>query len=150
MEFNSVRGQFFACANLRFFGWGLSCWSSPNAAVYNSFPGKVNGSLWFVSLNCLRTKVLVRVPNFFWIFFWKWDRRLRAGLDRARKVSIGFQVQRLNHWAIIALLILIFFWWNLIPSSDILFACANLPFFAEDCRAGRFQPLSPTCPVQEK
>ena len=30
------------------------------------------------------------------------------------------------------------------------FACANLRIFAEDCRAGRFQTLSPTCPFQEK
>ena len=83
-----------------------------------SFPGKVIENLWFVSLSCLRTQVLVRVPNFFWIYFWKWDQRLRAGLDRAREVPIGFQVQRLNHWVIIAILTLILFWWNPIPSSD--------------------------------
>ena len=83
-----------------------------------SFPGKVIENLWFVSLSCLRTQVLVRVPNFFWIYFWEWDRRLRAGLDRAREVSIGFGVQRHNHWVIIAILTLILFWWNPIPSSD--------------------------------
>ena len=83
-----------------------------------SFPGKVIENLWFVSLSCLRTQVLVRVPNFFWIYFWKWDRRLRAGLDRARDVPIGFQVQRLNHWVIIDILTLFVFWWNLIPSVD--------------------------------
>ena len=118
MESDSVLGQFFACANLRFFGWGLSCWSFPNAVAYMSFPGKVIENLWFVSLSCLRTQVLVRVPNFFWIYFWKWDRRLRAGLDRARDVPIGFQVQRLNHWVIIDILTLFVFWWNLIPSVD--------------------------------
>ena len=75
-------------------------------------------NLWFVSLSWLRTQVLVRVPNFFWIYFWKSDQRLRAGLDRARDVPIGFQVQRLNHWFIIAILTLILFWWNPIPSSD--------------------------------
>ena len=83
-----------------------------------SFPGKVIENLWFVSLSWLRTQVLVRVPNFFWIYFWKSDQRLRAGLDRARDVPIGFQVQRLNHWFIIAILTLILFWWNPIPSSD--------------------------------
>ena len=83
-----------------------------------SFPGKVIGSLWFVSLSCLRTQVLVRNPNFFWIYFWKWDQRLRAGLDRAREVPIGFLVQRLNHWVFIAILTLILFWWNPNPSSD--------------------------------
>ena len=150
MKFNSVPGLIFACIIVRCFCWGLSCWSSPNAAVYNSFPGKVNGSLWFVSLNCLRTKVLVRAPNFFWIFFWKWDRRLRAGLDRARKVRIGFQVQRLNHWAITALLTLFVFWRNLIPSVDNFLLALIFDFLAEDCRAGRFRPLSPTCPFQEK
>ena len=231
MESDSVLVQFFACANLRFFGWELSCWSFPNAVAYMSFPGKVilrifGSSVsvacehkywfvfltsseynserkedwtlragiepardfpfgfqvqrlnhwviiailtlilfwsnpipswdkfllalifnffwlrivvlvvskrcrlhvlsrksnienrWFVSLSCLPTQVLVRVPNFFWIYFWKWDQRLRAGLDRAREVPIGFQVQRLNHWVIIAVLTLILFWWNPIPSSD--------------------------------
>ena len=83
-----------------------------------SFPGKVIENLWFVSLSCLRTQVLVPVPNFFWIYFWKWDQRLRAGLDRAREVPIGFLVQRLNHWVFIAILTLILFWWNPIPSSD--------------------------------
>ena len=48
----------------------------------------------------------------------KWDRRLWGGLDRARGVPIGFQVQHFNHWAITALLTLILFWWNPIPSSD--------------------------------
>ena len=118
MEFNSVRGLFFACIIVRFFCWGLSWWSFPNAVAYMSFPGKVIENLWFVSLSCLRTQVLVRVPNFFWIYFWKWDRRLRAGLDRARDVPIGFQVQRLNHWVIIDILTLFVFWWNLIPSVD--------------------------------
>ena len=80
--------------------------------------GKVIGSLWFVSLSCLPTQVLVRVPNFFRIFCWNWDRRLRAGLDRAREVPIVFRVPRLNHWVIIAILTIILFWWNPIPSSD--------------------------------
>ena len=82
------------------------------------FPGKVIENLWFVSLSCLRVQVLVRVPNFFWLYFWKWFRKLRAGVDRAREVPIGFRVQRLNHWVIIAILTLILFWWNPIPSSD--------------------------------
>ena len=93
-----------------------------------SFPGKVIENLWFVSLSCLRTQVLVCVPNFFWIYFWKWDQRLRTGLDRAREVPIGFQVQRLNHWVIIAILKLILFWWNPIPSSD-KFLLALIFFF---------------------
>ena len=83
-----------------------------------SFPGKVILRIFGSSVCCLRTQVLVRVPNFFWFYFWKRDQRLRAGLDRAREVPIGFQVQRLNHWVIIAILTLILFWWNPIPSSD--------------------------------
>ena len=82
---------------------------------------------WFVSLSSLGTQVLVRVPNF-WIYIWKWDQRLRAGLDRAREVPIGFQVQRLNHWVIIAILTLILFWWNPIPSLD-KFSLALIFFF---------------------
>ena len=133
-----------------FFGWGLSCWSFPNAVAYMSFPGKVILRIFGSSVCCLRTQVLVRVPNFFWLYFWKWDQRLRAGLDRAREVPIGFQVQRFNHWVIIAILTLILFWWNPIPSLD-KFSLALIFFFvAEDCRAGRFQTLSPTCPFQEK
>ena len=93
-----------------------------------SFPGKVIENLWFVSLSCLRTQVLIRVPNFFWIYFWKWDQRLREGLDRALEVPIGFQVQRLNHWVVIAILTLILFWWNPIPSSD-KFLLALIFFF---------------------
>ena len=53
------------------FCWGLSWWSFPNGVAYMSFPGKVIENLWFVSLSCLRTQVLVRVPNFFWLYFWK-------------------------------------------------------------------------------
>ena len=132
------------------FCWGLSWWSFPKAVAYMSFPGKVIENLWFVSLSCLRTQVLVHVPTFLWIYFWKWDRRLRAGLDRARDVPIGFQVQRLNHWVVIALLTLILFWWNPIPSSDKLLLALIFDFFAEGCRGGRFQTLSPTCPFQEK
>ena len=150
VESDSVLGQFFACANLRFFGWGLSCWPFPNAVAYMSFPGKVFENLWFVSLSCLRTQVLVHFRTFLWIYFWKWDRRLRAGLDRARDVPIGFQVQRLNHWSVIALLTLILFWWNPILSSDNLLLALIFDFFAEACRGGRFQTLSPTCPFQEK
>ena len=82
-----------------------------------SFP-EVIDNLWFVSLSCLRVQVLVRVPNFSRLYFWKKDRTLRAGLDRAREVPIGFQVQRLNHWDIIAILTLILFWSNPIPCSD--------------------------------
>ena len=150
VESDCVLGQFFACANLRFFGWRLSCWSFPNAVAYISFPGKVIENLWFVSLSCLRTQVLVHVRTFLWIYFWKWDRRLRAGLDRARDVPIGFQVQRLNHWSVIALLTLILFWWNPILSSDNLLLALIFDFFAEACRGGRFQTLSSTCPFQEK
>ena len=133
------------------FCWGLSWWSFPNGVAYMSFPGKVFENLWFVSLSCLRTQVLLHVPTFLWIYFWKWDRRLRAGLDRARDVPIGFQVQRLNHWVVIALLTLILFWWNPIPSSDKFLLALIFDFFAEGCRGGRrFQTLSPTCPFQEK
>ena len=48
----------------------------------------------------------------------KKDRTLRAGFEPAREIPIGFQVQRLNHSAITALLTLFVFWWNLIPSVD--------------------------------
>ena len=126
MESDSVLVQFFACANLRFFGWELSCWSFPNAVAYMSFP-EVIENLWFVSLSCLRVQVLVRVPNFSRIYFWKKDRTLRAGLDRAREVPIVFQVQRLNHW-VINILTLILFWSNPIPSSD-KFLLALIFFF---------------------
>ena len=101
------------------FCWGLWWWSFPNGVAYMSVPGKVIENLWFVSLGCLRVQVLVRVPNFFRIYFWKKkDRTLRAGFEPAREIPIGFQVQRLNHSAITALLTLFVFWWNLLPSVD--------------------------------
>ena len=84
-----------------------------------SFPGKVIENFWFVSLSCLRTQVLVRVPNFFRVHFWKKkDWTLRAGFEPAAEKPIGFHVQRLNHSAVTALLTLVVFWWNLFPSVD--------------------------------
>ena len=100
------------------FCWGLSWWSFPNAVAYMSFPGKVIENLWFASLSCLRTQVLVRVPNFLRIYLWKKGRTLRAGFEPAREVPIGVQDQRLNHSAITDLLTLFVFWWSLIPSLD--------------------------------
>ena len=151
MESDSVLVQFFACANLRFFGWELSCWSFPNAVAYMSFPGKVILRIFgsSVSVAC-EHKYWFVFPTFSEYLFEKWDRRLRAGLDRAREVPIGFQVQRLNHWGIVALLTLILFWWNLIPSSYNFLLALIFDFLAENCRAGRFQTLSPTCPFREK
>ena len=120
MESDSVLGQIVACANLRFFCWGLSWWSFPNAVAYMSFPRKEIENLWFVSLSCLRVQVLVRVPSQLLgnIYLKKKDRTLRAGFEPAREIPIGFQVQRLNHSAITAPLTLFVFWWNLIPSVD--------------------------------
>ena len=151
MEFVSVRGLIFVCIFVHFVAeecravlvvskrCGLHVLCRKKLGVFGSS----------VSVACEHKYWLV-LPTSSEYFSEKWEQRLRAGLDRARKVRIGFQVQRLNHWAIIALLDNNLFWWNLIPSSDILFACAYLRFFAEDCRAGRFKPLSPTCPFQEK
>ena len=52
------------------------------------------------------------------IFLKKQDWTLRAGFEPAREIPLGFQVQRVNHSAITALLTLFIFWWNLIPSLD--------------------------------
>ena len=129
MESDSVLGQIVACANHRFFCWGLSWWSFPNAVAYMSFPGKVIENLWLVSLSCLRTQVLVRVPNFFWLYFWKM--RSKAAI-RARTCAGS------SHWVASPTLwplsyhssfdINVF----LVESDSILgqfFACANLRFF---------------------
>ena len=71
------------------FCWGLSWWSFPNGVAYMSVPGKVIGSLWFVSLSCLRTQVLVRVPNFFWLYLWKM---------RSKAVSRARPCTGSSHW----------------------------------------------------
>ena len=151
MEVNSVRGLIFVCIFVQFVAeecravlvvskrCGLHVLCRKKLGVFGSS----------VSVACEHKYWLV-LPTSSEYFSEKWEQRLRAGLDRARKVRIGFQVQRLNHWAIIALLDNNLF---LMESDSVLgqiFACANLRFFAEDCRAGRFQPLSPTCPFQEK
>ena len=105
MEFVSVRGLIFVCIFVHFVAeecravlvvskrCGLHVLCRKKLGVFGSS----------VSVACEHKYWLV-LPTSSEFFSEKWEQRLRAGLDRARKVRIGFQVQRLNHWAIIALL----------------------------------------------
>ena len=75
----------------------MSCWSFPNAAVYISFPGKVIGNLWFVNLSCLRTQLLVRVPNFSCIIFLKNEiERCEQSSNRRGKLPLDLQSNALT------------------------------------------------------
>ena len=118
MEFNSVLGLIFACIIIRFFAEDCRVGRCQTLRSTTPFQEK--------QLGVFGSSVSIVCEDKYWLVFptcsecisEKWDRRLRAGIDRAREVPFGLQVQRLNHWPIIALLTLILFWWKLIPSSD--------------------------------
>ena len=118
MEFNSVRGLIFACIIVRFFAEDCRGGRFQTVSPICPFQEK------YLRIFC--SSVSVVCEHKYWFVFptfsdyisEKWDRRLWGGLDRARGVPIGFQAQHFNHWAITALLTLILFWWNPIPSSD--------------------------------
>ena len=128
MDFISVRGLIFACI-LFDFCWGLSWCSFPNGVAYMSFPGKVIENRWFVSLSCLRTQVLVRVPNFFLLYFWKM-RSKAASRARARAGSSHWvaspTLQPLVHHSSFDISR---FWMEFNSVLGLFFACANLRFF---------------------
>ena len=126
MEFHSVRGLIFVWIFVHFVAeecravlvvskrCGLLVLSRKKLGIFGSSVSVAcEHKYWFV------------FPTSSESFSEKWDRRLRAGLDRAREVPFGLQVQRLNHWPIIALLDIYLF---LMESDSVLgrFVCLGL------------------------
>ena len=113
--------------------------------------GKSNiENLWFVSLSCLRTQVLVRVPNFFRVYFWKKRRLNTANRDRTCAgispwISSPTPEPLGYHSSFDVIHILMEF--NSV--LGLIFACIIVRFFTEDCRAGHCQTLRSTTPFRK-
>ena len=150
MEFNSVRGLIFACIFVRFFAEDCragSCQTLRSTTPFRkgNWESLVRQSRLLASTSIGSCSQLL--PN----ILLKKKRsnaasRVRTCAGNSHWISSPTRQPLGHHSSFDLIRILMEF--NSV--RGLIFPCFVVRFFAGDCRDGRFQTVSPTCPFQEK